>query len=195
MSQSKRRNYLIDKPFQLGFIFKYLVVILITVLFCFGVTAIYFYYDNLFGDNKLNETVIIKYNGPNKTDDGLRIQRNGRYELKDHDERMLTVFQPNEYEKTNTYVVFRPYSSNMDEQYAPGSLVEFDDSEKAALKTNTGPQERTTQRFFIVIFPLIYTSLMIMLIITIYSLFFSHRMAGPVYRLRISLDLHACWRL
>ena len=31
----------------------------------------------------------------------------------------------------------------------PGSLVGIDDSEKVALKTNTGPQERTTQRFLL----------------------------------------------
>lgn len=187
MSQSKRRNYLIDKPFQLGFILKYLLVVLVTVIFCFAVTAVYFYYDNLFGDNKLNETVIIKFNGPNKTDNGITLSRNGKYQLFNHADLMVTVFQP-EGVSGSQYKVYRPFSANTDERFSQGSIITLTDAQVRELSVDTGPQERYTQRFFIVIYPLIYTCLMIMLIIALYSLFFSHRMAGPVYRLRISLD-------
>ncbi|HBD93314.1 MAG: hypothetical protein A2015_10040 [Spirochaetes bacterium GWF1_31_7] len=188
MSQSKRRNYLIDKPFQLGFIVKYLIVILITVIFCFGVTAVYFYYDNLFGDNKLNETVIIKYNGPVKTNsEGKNLVKNGKYFLYDNQELKITVFKT-ELLGEKEYQVFRPFSGNEDEQYLQGRIISLTDSQIKDLVITTGPQEKITQQFFIVIYPLVYTSFMIMLIITLYSLFFSHRMAGPVYRMRISLD-------
>ncbi len=179
MAKSKRKNYLIDKPFQLGFIFKYLVVILITVFICFGVTALYFYYDNLFGDNKLNESIIIKYNGPMKTEDG-------NY-LFNQDDLKVTVYKTTE-NGVDTYKIYRPYDSNTDEKYLPGNEITLTDKEKKDLKVATESKQKVTQRFFIVIYPLLYTCGAIMLIIALYSLFFSHRMAGPVYRMRVSLD-------
>lgn len=200
MSQSKRRNYLIDKPFQIGFILKYLVVILLTVFLCFGVTAIYFYYDNLFGENRVNETVIVKYRRPLKAvekidkDTNMKtmvIAEKGGYSMFNSDELGVTLYR----DENNVYKVFdfnlagRQTPNIMrNEAYAPNQVVSLSPAQEQALVTPWGPFEKTTQRFFIVIYPLVWTCLAILLMISIYSLFFSHRMAGPVYRMRVSLD-------
>lgn len=196
MYKSKRRNYLIDKPFQLGFIFKYLSVILITVIFCFGLTALYYYYDNLFGDNKVNESVTIKYHAPLHIE--ISERGDGKFKISDKegcpiynlDIRDLTVYK----DKDGTYKnlnrdLFR-YNSSIyrNTTHESDEVIDLTDEEIKMLEVARGPFEKQTQRFFIIIPPLLVTCLILMVIIAVYSLFFSHKMAGPVYRMRVSLD-------
>lgn len=194
MVKSKRKNYLIDKPFQLGFIFKYLLVILITVLFCFGVTALHYYYDNLFGDNKVRESVTIKYHKPLKVkiaDSGdVKINEKVGYWVYNLESKGITVYQLEDgtYKVLNQNVGRYNPSIYSNEAYSDGNTVELSSIEVEELKQAWGPFEKQTQRFFIVIFPLLFTCLAIMVIIAVYSLFFSHKMAGPIYRMRVSLD-------
>lgn len=196
MAKSKRKNYLIDKPFQLGFIFKYLSVILVTVIFCFGLTALYYYYDNLFGDNKVNESVTIKYHAPlhikiSETDDGkFKISDKDGYPIYNLEIKELTVYKDKDgvYKNLNRDLLRYNPAIFRNTTYESDAVIELNEAEIKSLEVVRGPFEKQTQRFFIVVPPLLITCLILMVIIAIYSLFFSHKMAGPVYRMRISLD-------
>ena len=72
--------------------------------------------------------------------------------------------------------------------YESDAVIELTSEDIKLLEVVRGPFEKQTQRFFIVVPPLLITCLILMVIIAVYSLFFSHKMAGPVYRMRISLD-------
>lgn len=196
MYKSKRKNYLIDKPFQLGFIFKYLSVILITVIFCFGLTALYYYYDNLFGDNKVEESVTIMYHAPlhiefSEKDDGkFKISDKEGYPIYNLENKELTVYKDKDgtYKNLNRNLSRYNPSIYRNTMYESDEVIELTDEEIKKLEIVRGPFEKTTQRFFIVVPPLLVTCLILMVIIAVYSLFFSHKMAGPVYRMRVSLD-------
>lgn len=196
MSKSKRKNYLIDKPFQLGFIFKYLSVILITVIFCFGLTALYFYYDNLFGDNKVNESVTIKYHAPlhieisERGDGKFKISNKEGCPIYNLNIKELTVYKDKDgtYKNLNRDLLRYNPSIYRNTTYESDEVIDLTDEEIKMLEVVRGPFEKQTQRFFIVVPPLLVTCLILMVIIAVYSLFFSHKMAGPVYRMRVSLD-------
>ena len=72
--------------------------------------------------------------------------------------------------------------------YESDAVIELTNEDVKLLEVVRGPFEKQTQRFFIIVPPLLVTCLILMVIIAVYSLFFSHKMAGPVYRMRISLD-------
>ena len=72
--------------------------------------------------------------------------------------------------------------------YESDAVIELTNEDVKSLEVVRGPFEKQTQRFFIIVPPLLVTCLILMVIIAVYSLFFSHKMAGPVYRMRISLD-------
>ena len=196
MSKSKRKNYLIDKPFQLGFIFKYLSVILVTVMFCFGLTALYYYYDNLFGDNKVNESVIIKYHAPlhieiSENDKGkFKISDKVGFPIYNLNIKELTVYKDKDgtYKNLNRDLLRYNPSIYRNTAYESDAVIELTNEDVKLLEVVRGPFEKQTQRFFIIVPPLLITCLILMVIIAVYSLFFSHKMAGPVYRMRISLD-------
>lgn len=169
---NKRRNYLIDKPFQIGFILKYLFVILFTVFACFIVAAMYYYQDSFFGTKKLNQNIMVMTRGHKVNEKGFKIY--------DYQDKKIHVYE----EVTNGETIFKvenPFNTN----YKKGDIVNVS---KTELTPSMGLIPKSTKLFHIVIFPLLWTCLAIMIIIAVYSLFFSHRMAGPVYRMRVSLE-------
>lgn len=174
MAKSKRSNYLIDKPFQLGFITKYLLVILVTVILTFGVLAMYYYQDSLLGTNRLDQDITIKTRGNQKTIEGYKIYK--------YDKEQIDLYEKSEDGK-KIYVVVNPYTNA---NYKAGDIVE--NVLVGQLEEKMGPIPVQTKMFYIVIFPLLWMCIAIIIIVSVYSLFFSHRMAGPIYRLRVSLD-------
>lgn len=175
---NKRSNYLIDKPFQIGFIVKYLLVIIFTVILCFVIAAVWFYYKSLFGDNILNQRVTIKERRE-KTWEGNKIYN--------YDKEQIVV-----YEYYDSKLKSKLYKK-LDDRVKMGLVRDVDGEnvenvDVALLEKTSIPLERNTNIFAIVIPPLLFLCIALMLIISIYSLFFSHKMAGPIYRMRVSLD-------
>jgi hypothetical protein len=173
VAKSKRTNYLIDKPFQLGFIVKYLLVLIVTMFVFFGLVAFYYYQDSILGVNLLDQNITIKNRGHLSTPDGYKIYK--------YDKEQIDV-----YEKitngTKTYYCLNPFNTSFTKDQEVPNVV------TAQLEPSYGPIPKETKMFFLVINPLILMFLVIVVIISVYSLFFSHRMAGPVYRMRVSLD-------
>ena len=130
MKKYKRKNYLIDKSFQLMFIARYIVIILISIILFACITGIYYFFKFQAGEAKYKEIILVKK------------------------EQVKQVTQS---DGTKT------------ELRIPGI-------------------ESITSRFVIVFWPLFNTNLIIIIFIATYSIFFTHRMAGPVYRIRVSLD-------
>ncbi|OHD11678.1 MAG: hypothetical protein A2Y34_12285 [Spirochaetes bacterium GWC1_27_15] len=174
MAKSKRSNYLIDKPFQLGFIAKFLLVILATVVVTFAVIALYYYQDSLLGTNRLDQNISIKTRGQKSTSEGYKIYK--------YDKESIDVYEKTENGK-KIYICENPYTSV---NFKTGDVIE--NIMEGQLEPAYGPLSQETKMFYIIIFPLLWLSLAILAIISFYSLFFSHRMAGPIYRLRVSLD-------
>jgi len=173
----KRTNYLIDKPFQLGFIFKYLLVIICTVAACFLLAVGWFYYRSLYGENILNEIVVIQKRS-NKTKDG-----HSKYL---YDKEKIIVYKVSEKDGGKNVDKYYVYDNKGNEQYHKNQPVEITDD--SALQSYSSGEEIRTNVFSVVIPPLLVLCLAIMTIISVYSLFFSHKMAGPIYRIRVSLD-------
>ena len=176
--QNKRSNYLIDKPFQLGFIVKYLLVIIFTVILCFFLAAAWFYYKSLFGENILNQRVTVKERRE-KTWEGNQIYN--------YDKEKIVV-----YEFYDSKLKSKVYKK-LDDRVKMGLIKDADGEtieniDTTALEKTSVPLEKNTNIFAIVIPPLIFLCIALMIIISIYSLFFSHKMAGPIYRMRVSLD-------
>lgn len=176
--QNKRSNYLIDKPFQLGFIVKYLLVIIFTVILCFFLAAAWFYYKSLFGENILNQRVTVKERRE-KTWEGNQIYN--------YDKEKIVV-----YEFYDSKLKLKVYKK-LDDRVKMGLIKDADGEtieniDTTALEKTSAPLEKNTNIFAIVIPPLLFLCIALMIIISIYSLFFSHKMAGPIYRMRVSLD-------
>jgi hypothetical protein len=174
VAKSKRSNFLIDKPFQLGFIFRYLVIIILTIILVLAVIAIYYWVVSNIGEYKLNTSITYVTRGIQKSQ-GKQIFDYGK-------EKIYVIEEMND----SGNIVYKCYKAFSSEKYKPGDVVE--NISKDDLNPVIGPVTRTTTRFKIVIFPLILTCVFLIVIISIYSLFFSHRMAGPIYRIRVSLD-------
>ena len=175
---NKRFNYLIDKPFQIGFIVKYLLVIIFTVFLCFVVAAGWFYYKSLFGDNILNQRVTIKER---------RERTWGGNKIYNYDKEQIVVYEF--YDSKSKSKVYK----KLDERVKMGLIKDVDGEvvqnvDTSLLEKTSIPMERNTNIFAIVIPPLIFLCFSLMIIISVYSLFFSHKMAGPIYRMRVSLD-------
>ncbi len=175
---NKRSNYLIDKPFQLGFIVKYLLVIIFTVILCFIIAAGWFYYKSLFGENILNQRVTIKEKRE-KTWEGNKIYN--------YDKEQIVIYEF--YDSKTKSKVYK----KLDERVKMGLIKDADGEtvenvDVATLERTSVPLEKNTNIFAIVIPPLLFLCIALMVIISIYSLFFSHKMAGPIYRMRVSLD-------
>ena len=130
MKKYKRKNYLIDKSFQLMFIARYIIIILISIILFACITGTYYFVKFQAGEAKYKEIILVKK------------------------EQVKQVVQ-NDGTKTELRI--------------PGI-------------------ESITSRFVIVFWPLLITNLILILFIATYSIFFTHRMAGPIYRLRVSLD-------
>lgn len=174
MAKSKRSNFLIDKPFQLGFIFRYLIIIILTIILVLVIIAAYYWVTSNIGEYKLNTSITYITRG-NQKFQGKQIfdyEKEKIYVIEDMDD--------------NGNIVYKCHKSFNSEKYKVGDVVE--NISKDDIKPVIGPVNRTTTRFKIIIFPLILAGIFLIVIISIYSLFFSHRMAGPIYRIRISLD-------
>lgn len=171
MTKSKRTNYLIDKPFQIGFIVKYLLTILLTVVAIFLFATGWLYYKSLFGDNIFNQIVTIKKRS-NTTIEG--------YKKFSYNAESIIV-----YKKGQEYFVYDP-KGKAEEGLKRDDLIMVDDEK--SLEEFYGPEEIRTNLFKVIVPPLLIVCSIIMIIICVYSLFFSHRMAGPIYRIRVSLD-------
>lgn len=174
MNSVKRKTYLIDKSFQLGFMKKYLFIIFLTVVFCFAIVALYYFKISLMGTKKLDQNIIIKSRS-NKTKDG--------YKIYEYDKEQIKIYEKIDKDGKKTFYCLNPYSNT---DYKIGDMV-YNVNEKDLIPGFVA-DEKITKLFYIVFFPLLWTSLAIMCIIAIYTIFFSHRIAGPIYRIRVSLD-------
>ena len=173
MAKLKRQNYLIDKTFQLGFIGKYLMIILLTVVFCFGFVAFYYYQATLFGSKRLDQNVEIKTRSFT-TAEGYKIFK--------YEKEQIDIYEKTENGVTEYYCL-NPYDN---ETIKVGQIVNNVDINE--LTPGSITSIKVTNLFSIIIFPLIWTCIAVMVIIGTYTLFFSHRIAGPIYRMKISLD-------
>jgi len=168
MAKSKRSNYLIDKSFQLGFILRYVLIILITVIIIFSLFMAYFLIIEKI--KKLDTSIIISQKGP--------IKFKG-FQVYDFVKEKIYIYK----DADGKFRCNKPFDST---KYKEGDVVEQVD--ESTITPLMGSVPRVTSRFEIVFLPLFYIALILLLIITIYSIFFTHKMAGPIYRMRVSLD-------
>jgi hypothetical protein len=168
----KRRNYLIDKPFQLGFIFRFMLIVLVTIGISISITSIYFWFTSNFGTFKLD--TVLSY-----TQQGQAIKNNKLLFIYEKDK--IDVIKEDE----NTYRCYFKYTGS-ESKFEVGDIVSNIDL--AFLKPKITPVTKITTRFKIIFLPLVFTGIGLILIQSIFSLFFSHRIAGPIYRIRVSLD-------
>jgi flagellar basal body-associated protein FliL len=175
VQKSKRANYLIDKPFQLGFISRFVLIIIITIIVVFGLTGCYYWVLSNFGEFKLNTSLTYIQQG--------YIKKDGK-QVYSYDKEKIEVYKDT-LDGKPVYKAYRTFAASTN-QYQPDTIVENVDEKQ--LQPKIGPVTQHTDRFKILIFPLIMTAVILIIVISVYSLFFSHRMAGPVYRMRVSLD-------
>lgn len=174
--KSKRSNYLIDKPFQIGFIAKYVIIILLTVVVTFCIAALYYFQDSLLGSKKLDSAVEYKKRG-------IITYKGGK--VYSYEPEKIEVYESKDGDGNTVYRVYDPKQT----KFAQNDIIE--DIQLSYINDENivyGPITHYTTRFHIVFFPLLWSNLALIIIITVYSLFFSHRMAGPIYRMRVSLD-------
>ena len=171
MAKSKRTNYLIDKPFQIGFIVKYVLVLIITIVIFFGIVALYYFQSSFLGTNFLDQNITVQTRGQIKTQDG--------YPVYLYDKEKIQVYK----KSGNSYFCYKSFENP---NYTADDAV-IGVSEKD-LEPLYGSIPKQTKMFYLVIFPLLWMFIIIVVIISVYSLFFSHRMAGPIYRIRVSLE-------
>jgi hypothetical protein len=175
VSKSKRSNYLIDKPFQLGFITRYVLIIIITIIIVFGLTGLYYWYLSNISELKLNTSLTYIVQG--------NMKKEGK-QVYSYDKEKIEVYKDAENGKP-IYKLYKTFSAS-EKQYTPDQVIENVDEKQ--LQPKIGPVTKHTDRFEIITPTLIATAVILILVISIYSLFFSHRMAGPIYRIRVSLD-------
>ena len=176
MAKSKRSNYLIDKSFQLGFISRYVFIILLTIIGVFFITGVYYWFFSSFGEFKL-ETIVTYIQQGHTVYEGKKVYIYGKEEIQ--------VIEDKDEKGNKIYRCHFKYA-NSTSPYKTGDIV--GNISEVNLAPKIGSVQRTTTRFRIIFFPLLLTGIILIIIISIYSLFFSHRMAGPIYRLRVSLD-------
>lgn len=261
MSKYKRANYLIDKPFQLGFIAKYVIIIVLMVIITFGLSFLYYYWKSLVGENKYDTIVTVTTQGQ-KVYKEKRVSSDGRvtiiphkifvhgipknlekevfqkdvlnnllsdndskeileyYKLKDNyyvlqlpkgnktekdriESRVSSILHKVGvlkimlmYKKGDDFYFYDPKAINptypsINEpglSYKMGDKINKEDINQSAVEKYIGSVEYYTTKFDIIKWPLLISNLFLILVIVFYSLFFSHRMAGPIYRLRVSLE-------
>lgn len=174
MTKYKRSNYLIDKPFQIGFIVKFLIVIIITVLIVFAGVIAYYYMTSIYGEGFLNQNVVIA-SRTNMTKNGNKLYQ--------YDVEKIIIYEVIE----NGSKIYKCYDPKSNEKgFKKDDIVP--NVQESALGDYYEASTKTTKIFYIILFPLLAISIGLIIVISIYSLFFSHKMAGPVYRLRVSLD-------
>jgi hypothetical protein len=174
VAKSKRTNYLIDKPFQLGFIVKYVLVLIITIVIFFGLVGLYYFQSSFLGSNFLDQNITIQTRGQLTTQNGNKIFL--------YDKEKIQVYEKID-NGSKSYFCYKPFDNpKFKTDDAVTGISEKD------IEALMGSIPQQTKMFFIVIYPLLWMFIIVILIIALYSLFFSHRMAGPIYRIRVSLD-------
>ncbi|MCK4799235.1 MAG: hypothetical protein KAT05_17815 [Spirochaetes bacterium] len=176
MAKSRRSNYLIDKPFQLGFISRYVIIIIITIIAAFLATFCYYWIDSYIGKFKLNQSVIYMRRG-HLTFQGKKIY--------DYSKEKIKVYEDIDEFDNKVFKCYQSFDVSTT-RYETGDIVL--NVAEADLKPEIGSIKIPTSRFKMIFFPLLWTGVALIIIISIFSLFFSHRMAGPIYRMRVSLD-------
>ena len=173
MGKNKRSNYLIDKSFQLGFILRFMLIIIVSIAIVFFATVLYYYIVSNVGEFKLNTSLTYSRRG--------YIEHQGN-QVYNYDKEQIEVYEKSE----SGNKVYICYNNKQNSNYKVGDIVP--DVIESSLEKKIGPVTRTTTRFRIIFYPLLFTGLVSIILISLYSLFFSHRMAGPIYRMRVSLD-------
>ncbi|MBN2547178.1 MAG: hypothetical protein JXB50_15355 [Spirochaetes bacterium] len=168
MAKSKRSNYLIDKPFQLGFIIRYVLIILITVIVIFSLFLLYYYMMEKI--KELDMSITVTQRGP--------IKYKG-YQVYDFAKEKIYIYK----DADGKFKCSQPFDSK---KYKEGDIV--DQVDESILTPLIGSVPKVVSRFKILFWPLLYITLVQIIIISIYSIFFSHKMAGPIYRMKVSLD-------
>jgi hypothetical protein len=174
VAKTKRTNYLIDKPFQIGFIIKYVLVLIVTIIIFFGLVALYYFQSSFLGTNFLDQNITVQTRGQIKTAAGNPVFF--------YNKEKIQIYQTTE-NNTKKYFCYKAFDNPNFTADKEVTGVSENDVEQVL-----GPITKQTKMFYLVIFPLIWMFVIVLLIISIYSLFFSHRMAGPIYRIRVSLD-------
>lgn len=168
MVKSKRSNYLIDKPFQLGFILRYVIIVLITVIVVFSLFLLY--YSIMDKVKKLDTSIVLTQRGQVKYK-GMPVF--------DYQKESITVYRDND----GSYKCYQPFNSL---KYKENDIIEG--ITEADIVPVVGPVPKVVTRFELLFWPLLLVTLTQIIIIAIFSIFFSHKMAGPIYRMRVSLD-------
>lgn len=176
MTKNKRSNYLIDKPFQIGFISRYVVIIIMVTILVFLATGTYYWIVSSFGKFKLDTAVTYSKRG--------YLTFNGK-KIYNYDKEKIQLYEDVDEFDQEIYRCYRTYEESTT-RYKTGDIIETVDV--TGLEPVIGKITKYTTRFKIIFFPLLWAGIVLVLVISIFSLFFSHRMAGPIYRLRISLD-------
>ena len=172
MEKFRRRNYLIDKPFQFGFIVRYMIIVVVTISISIGITATYYWVNSSFGIFRLNRVLSYSRQGQ-ETAEGKLIYV--------YEKESVDVIK----ESPGEYRCYFKYAGAAD-SIKIGDTVQIAD--KTLLKPKIVPITKITTRFKIVFLPLVFTGIALILIQSVFSIFFSHRMAGPIYRIKVSLD-------
>jgi methyl-accepting chemotaxis protein len=177
MASSKRKKYLIDKPFQLGFISKYVVIIIVTIICVFCLTVLYYWIFSFVGDYKLDR--VVQYQQQ-------ELMKYEKKQIYSYEKERIEVYADNDASGQKVYRCYRIIPGESTKTYNRGDII--DNIDEKSLIPKIGPKIHITTFYYIVLWPMAWTCLSLVIIIAIYSLFFSHRMAGPIYRLRVSLS-------
>jgi hypothetical protein len=177
-STYKRSNYLINKEFQLGFIFRYVAIIILTIVVVTSAIITYYWIVSSVGTFKLNESFFYNYQGQ-------MTYGNNKLKVYNYNKENIRVYQDVNEVGEKVYKCWMTYDQSAP-IYKTGDIVNNVDEKD--LEPYITRLQKTMNRFQIIFIPLLLTGVALIVIISIYSLFFSHRMAGPVYRVNVSLD-------
>ena len=230
-SNNNRKNYLIDKSFQVNFIVKFIVLIVACALITGILLSIFYYikYDMVINDGK---EILIKYINPETlVPKKVKVTANtkilyignkrfsvlsqnllyadiakktlhptfekGRFRIR---ENAIQKFNRNTKEWLNINYVSKNYVVKKGQL---GEMTIFKGKQKFSIiriPVNPGQSKfkpnayivsnvkGVTDRSSIVIFALLIATLIFVITTSIFGVFFSHRLAGPIYRIGISMD-------
>ena len=176
MAKTKRKNFLIDRPFQLGFIFRYLLIIFSTIILMFLSTILFLWLLFTVGNVKIDFNVYYTQKEHLKVD--------GKY-VYVYDKEKISVIEEVQSNGSYNYVCYS-IDNNSSTTYKVGDIIQ--DIDETSLIPRIDDVKKSTNIFLLILLPLLITWLILFSIIIIYSIFFTHRIAGLIYRLKVSLD-------
>jgi methyl-accepting chemotaxis protein len=118
----RRKNYVIDKPFQFRFVATFLILVVMALALFTAASAAYYWIRYLYGDNIFSEFIFIQKQVSVETEEGEIVTRS--------------------------------------EMQAPVNRISF------------------------VLPPILINNVVIMVLIAVIGIFYSHRIAGPAYRIQ-----------